>query len=114
MHMDSTTLLKSENAAKLPVGPTTPRPGPILLIQEMTAVNEVVKSKLSTDISSTAEKVIMKYEAMNLIIPEVVFSGTALPSNLITFTARGWIKFTISCLNALRAMTTRDALRPPL
>ena len=39
-----TTLLKSEKTAKLPVGPISPNPGALLLMQVTTAENVVLKS----------------------------------------------------------------------
>ena len=44
MHMEIIILPKPENTEKLPVAPTRPKPGPILLIAESTAVKVVSKS----------------------------------------------------------------------
>ena len=41
---------RSERCAKLQVGPTLASPGPMLLKQVVTEVNEVVKSRLFRDI----------------------------------------------------------------
>ena len=49
---DSTSLLASEKALKLPLGPTMERPGPTLPMQVKTPVTVVVKSKSSSDTSS--------------------------------------------------------------
>ena len=54
------TLLKGENAAKFPAGPTTSRPGPILLIVVITDVTVVTTSKLS--------KEIIAYEKVNYVL----------------------------------------------
>ena len=39
------SLLRGENRAKLPMGPTASRPGPMLLMQATTAVKVVPKEK---------------------------------------------------------------------
>ena len=44
---------KQENAEKFSTGPTFARPGPTLFRVVNTAVKFVIKSKLSTEISST-------------------------------------------------------------
>ena len=58
---ERTSFEKIENPPKLPIGPTTLSPGPILLKQEITAVTLVVKSKLSTDIAMQEPIIIRMY-----------------------------------------------------
>lgn len=58
MHAIKTILLKLENSKKLPIGPTTSSPGPILLIVAITDENDVAKSKLSKETIMT-EKIII-------------------------------------------------------
>jgi len=57
IHADKTILLKFEKSAKLPIGPTISRPGPMLLIVAKTAVNDVVKSKLSNETSNISHSI---------------------------------------------------------
>ena len=52
MHMDSTSLLRSEKAAKLPVGPTISNPGPMFESVAMTAVIFVSKENPSREMIS--------------------------------------------------------------
>ena len=54
MHRLSTILLRSLKAAKLPVGPTLPRPGPMLDRVATTAVKLVSKEKPSSDTTTVA------------------------------------------------------------
>lgn len=61
--IDSTKVEKSENGAKLPIGPTSPNPGPILLKHAATAVNVVSKSKDSKDIIRNILKIQTIYTA---------------------------------------------------
>lgn len=46
---ESTYLDSAENCEKLPVGPTSPSPGPVLFKVAATLVKVVRKSKLSSD-----------------------------------------------------------------
>ena len=61
MARDMVSLLRGENMEKLPMGPTSSRPGPTLLSVVMTAVNVVPKEKLSRDKIKVANSMIMKY-----------------------------------------------------
>ena len=53
---DKINLENREKWEKFPVGPISPRPGPILLIQDTTAVKDVVNPRPSMDIHSTDPK----------------------------------------------------------
>lgn len=57
MTSDRRTVEKFENPVKLPVGPTTLKPGPTLLIQASVAVIFVSKSKPSTDTAMTVNMI---------------------------------------------------------
>ncbi len=59
MHAVITSLLKFEKSAKLPIGPTNSNPGPMLLIVAITAENEVIKSKLSSETMITAKTIMI-------------------------------------------------------
>lgn len=50
---------RTEKSAKLPVGPTTSSPGPMLFKQAITAVKLVVESKLSREIRNTETTSVM-------------------------------------------------------
>ena len=59
MQNERTTLVKGENAAKVPDGPTMPRPRPVLLNDAMTAVALVTISLPSKEIRrSDTEKTV--------------------------------------------------------
>ena len=58
MHVVKTILLRFEKSAKLPMGPTSSKPGPMLLMVAITAEKEDIKSKLSIETIIT-EKMIM-------------------------------------------------------
>ena len=51
IHKESASLLRTEKMEKLPMGPTSPKPGPQFPRQVTTAVTVVVKEKLSMDTS---------------------------------------------------------------
>ena len=57
MHRERTSFVRGEKMEKLPMGPTSSRPGPMLPIQATTAVKVVPKEKLSRATSSVAPKV---------------------------------------------------------
>jgi hypothetical protein len=57
---ESNTFAASEYTAKLPIGPTTARPGPILLKQAETAVKFVSKSNGSSDTSKNIKRKMIK------------------------------------------------------
>ena len=59
-----TIFASGEKAAKQPVGPTSPRPGPMLFSVAITAVKVVTKSRLSSATSSTDTIVTRKYRVM--------------------------------------------------
>ena len=48
-HKDNSNFVKTEKWEKFPVAPTSPSPGPMLFRHDTTAVNDVVKSRPSTD-----------------------------------------------------------------
>ena len=66
MSKDSSSLVKSEKLEKLPMGPTISSPGPMLLMQEATAVNTVTRSTCSSDTSRQDAQNTSRYTARNL------------------------------------------------
>ena len=66
---DNSSFEAGENAEKFPVGPTMPKPGPILLIHALKAVNVEIKSKPSSDNSKYDATKIMRYTAINVWTP---------------------------------------------
>ena len=60
MQRHMTSLLRAENDRKLPIGPISSNPGPVLLTQVKTAVKEVEKEKLSNEMMRVAPSVSRK------------------------------------------------------
>ena len=57
----STSLLNHENPLKLPIGPTISIPGPMLFMQDITAVTLVVKLKSSIETRSVDAIITITY-----------------------------------------------------
>lgn len=85
----STSFDITENIPKLPVGPTRPNPGPILLIVARTAENVVSQSYQSIPTITIDIINISVYRARYIYIALSIESSTLLPSTLRTLTRLG-------------------------
>ena len=83
---DSNNLTGAENIAKLPIGPTRPRPGPTLHRQATVAVKLVVKSKPSRQTRSPEPNNISIYRETNVWVVDTVSSSKGEPLSLTTST----------------------------
>ncbi len=89
MHADKTILLKLEKSAKLPIGPTSEKPGPMLLTIDNTDEKVVIKSKSSSDTKITAIIIIKIYEKKKVKMLFSVSSLIDLVSIFIVWTELG-------------------------
>ena len=74
---------------KFPVGPTSSRPGPILLKVAATAVKFVIRLKSSKAIRNMEDAKISIYTMKKIFVERTTSCGMALPSIFIFFTAFG-------------------------
>ena len=86
---ERTTVEKSENTEKFPIGPTTSNPGPTLFSVAITADAFVSNEKASIEINSVESKNIAKYTTIYPMADLTVSLATASPSSLTTFTDLG-------------------------
>ena len=113
MSKDSSSLDHQEKAEKFPMGPTTSRPGPMLLMQAVRAVKVVTMSKPSR-LSSRKETVnTRRYTVRKRWTLRMCLSVRALPSNRVVVTALGWSIFRMSPQEVLARITIRATLMPP-
>ncbi len=95
------------------MGPTTSKPGPMLLMQAVTAVKVVTMSN-PLRLKSRKETVkTIKYTVMKRWTLRICLSVRALPSNRVVVTALGWSIFRMSPQEVLAKMTIRATLMPP-
>ena len=95
------------------MGPTMPKPGPMLLIQALSAVKVDSRSKPFRLSSSHDTAYSSIYTEKYACTPRTCFSGMARPSIRTLTTALGWIIFRISIKAAFTNVTTRVTFRPP-
>ena len=108
---------KSENP---PAGPTAPRPGPILDIQDRDAVIIVSGFASSLDIAgfqieinNVQHIITIIYNIKNDTVESITFLSRGLPSNLITSTLLGEIIDFIFDFEYLAIIKTLDCFIPP-
>ena len=104
---------KSEKKAKLQVGPTSSKPGPILLMHVITAETVVVRSYPSMDIRIVDKSEITQYAAKKRMVLESVRSDTVRLSMVTILTLRGCMSCFISRFIDLHMIMLREVLIPP-
>ncbi len=108
-----TNLDKTENELKLPIGPTSSNPGPILFKVAAIAVKLLVKSRLSSDISKTEKANINIYDIKNTLVERNTSCSILFPLNFNILTLRLCIRKDNSLPNALNKIMIRDNLMLP-
>ena len=106
-------LTAGEKPPKLPCGPTSDNPGPMLLRQLAVAEKQLMKSCPSSEAISVPSISSAKYTNRKMPTWLSVASGTALPSSLTTSTLRGCSVCTTSRRTTLPISTVRTTLMPP-
>ena len=81
MSKDSSSLERGEKDEKFPMGPTTSRPGPTLLMQVATEVKVVTRSISSRDTSRQETAKSAMYTAKYRYTPRIFRSARGFPSN---------------------------------
>lgn len=111
--MLNTSFEKKLNELKFPIGPTTPRPGPTLLMQVATEEMDSSRVRLLTDTKITEIANNAIYSIKYPFVVRTVSSSIVLPSILMLLTELGRTRLR-SVLDAVLAMISiREIFRPP-
>ena len=95
------------------MGPTISSPGPMLFIQDATAVKVVMRSMCSREISRQEMQNTIRYTVRNRCTLRICLSPIGFPSNRTVPTALGWSIRRMSQREVLLRITSRATLIPP-
>jgi len=108
------SLLKFENCEKLPKGPISSNPEPVLLTDAKAAENVVIKSKLSNESIKAETNRTKIYVKEKINVLSIISSSTDLPPIFILLTELGCTVCRTSLITALNSIITRIIFSPPV